>query len=152
MKYISFYKPTDAYGEFSNFSDYPIEINGFLWPTVEHFFQAYKFAGTAHEQEIRLLKTPMEAKIAGCDRNKPLRSDWEKIKNEIMYKAVYEKFSQHPEIKNILLLTGNSTLIENTPYDSYWGSGKNEKGRNMLGQILMMVRDDLKSNSRINNS
>lgn len=145
MKKIKFYKPTEEYGEFSNFSDHPIIIDGKIWPTSEHYFQAKKFAGTSYEEEIRNLKTPMEAKIAGQDRSKPLRIDWETVKDDIMKTAVLVKFSQHQELRKLLLSTKGAYLIEHTKNDSYWGDGGNGKGRNMLGQILMEVRSTLTS-------
>ena len=49
MKPILFYRVSEPYGEFSNFSPYPLEINGRRWPTAEHFFQAQKFTGTEYE-------------------------------------------------------------------------------------------------------
>ena len=51
---IEFYKTKDPYGEFSNFSHHPIVVNGKAWPTTEHYFQAQKFAGTEHEEDVRL--------------------------------------------------------------------------------------------------
>lgn len=140
MKKIKFYKPNAPYGEFSNFSEHSVFIDGKVWPTTEHYFQAQKFHGTQHEEVIRNLKTPMDAKIAGQDRSKPLREDWEKIKDNIMRKAVYEKFTQHPELKKLILSTGNAFLIEHTKNDNYWADGGDGNGRNMLGQILMEVR------------
>ena len=143
MPNIKFYKPTEQYGEFSNFSDHPITIDNKTWPTTEHYFQALKFPNTQHEEDIRQLKTPMEAKIAGQDKSKLLRSDWETVKNDIMRKAVYEKFSQYVELKKLLLSTGEAFLIEHTKNDSYWGDGGNGKGKNMLGRILMETREKL---------
>ncbi|CAF4077890.1 unnamed protein product, partial [Rotaria sordida] len=51
------------------------------------------------------------------------------------------KFQQHPKLKQLLLSTGNRTLVEHTINDSYWGDGS---GRNQLGITLMKVRDYLK--------
>ncbi len=140
MNTIRFYKPTDPYGEFSNFSDHPIKIDGKTWATTEHYFQAQKFKGTQHEEEIRLLTSPMEAKIAGQDRSKPLRKDWEQIKDDVMRAAIKAKFTQYNELKQLLKSTHPSYLVEHTHNDSYWADGGNGKGRNMLGQILMEVR------------
>lgn len=145
MNKIKFYKPSNPYGEFSNFSEHPISIKGKIWPTVEHYFQAQKFVDSEHEEAIRLLPTAMDAKISGQDRRKPLRVDWEEVKDDIMRLAIYEKFSQHEELKKLLLSTGNRYLAEHTKNDSYWADGANGKGRNMLGQILMETREKLKA-------
>lgn len=143
MSTIYFYKPSNPHGYFSNFYESPIYLDKKTWPTVEHYFQAQKFHGTGFEEEIRLLPTPMDAKIAGQDKNKPLRSDWEKIKDDVMRLGVYAKFSQHENLKKLLLETGSSHLVEHTSNDNYWGDGGDGKGRNMLGHILMEIREKL---------
>ncbi|MBL4827250.1 MAG: NADAR family protein [Spongiibacteraceae bacterium] len=145
MNKITFYKPSDPYGEFSNFSEHTITIKGKFWPTVEHYFQAQKFCGSYFEEKIRNLPTPMDAKISGQDYKKPLRPDWERVKNDVMRLAVYQKFYQHKELKKLLLNTGDAYLTEHTKNDSYWADGGNGKGRNMLGQILMETRKKLKT-------
>lgn len=86
----------------------------------------------------------MVAARMGRDRSKPLRRDWEKVKDEIMRKAVRAKFTQHEELKKILLETADATLVEHTENDSYWGDGGDGSGRNMLGRILMQVRQELR--------
>ncbi len=140
-----FYKVNDEYGCFSNFSRHGFELNGKYWSTSEHYFQAQKFAGTEYEEEIRLAATAMEAAKFGRDRNKPLRKDWEQVKYSIMKEAVLAKFRTHDDIREILLLTGDSEIIEKTTDDYYWGCGSDGTGKNMLGKILMEVRAILKT-------
>jgi len=142
---IMFYKVNDEYGCFSNFSRHGFELNGKYWSTSEHYFQAQKFAGTEYEEEIRLAATAMEAAKFGRDRNKPLRKDWEQVKYSIMKEAVLAKFRTHDDIREILLLTGDSEIIEKTTDDYYWGCGSDGTGKNMLGKILMEVRAILKT-------
>lgn len=141
---IYFYSTVDAYGCFSNFSAHGIELKGAWWPTTEHYFQAQKFAGTAHEEAIRLAKTPKQAAEMGRDRNRPLRLDWEQVKDDVMREAVRQKFRTHPELQRILLDTGAAPLVENAPSDYYWGIGADGSGKNKLGQILMEVRAELR--------
>ncbi len=120
-------------------------MNGQYWPTSEHYFQAQKFAGTPHEEAIRKAPTPREAAEMGRDRKRPLRKDWEQVKDEIMVCAVRKKFETHKDIRDVLLATGEEELIENTTYDYYWGCGTEGHGKNMLGQILMQVRKEFQS-------
>lgn len=68
---IKFYSVTSPFGEFSNFASFPIKINGVMWPTTEHYFQAQKFKGTDFETKIRKLKRPNEAAQLGRDRSYP---------------------------------------------------------------------------------
>ncbi len=143
MNTIYFYRVDEPYGCFSNFSPHAIELKGRAWPTAEHYFQAQKFAGTEHEEAIRLAKSPMIAARMGRSRARPLRPDWEEVKESIMQEAVLAKFTQHPDLREILLGTGDVLLVEHT-HDHYWGDGKDGQGRNALGKILMQVREQLR--------
>src|SRR6516225_1150328 len=105
---IHFYRVSEQYGEFSNFAPFPITLEGKVWPTSEHYFQAQKYAGTEHETAIRQTRSPMIAARMGRDRKKPLRRDWEAVKNEIMREAVKAKFAQHPELAMLLLKTADA--------------------------------------------
>jgi ribA/ribD-fused uncharacterized protein len=140
---INFYLVSDEYGCFSNFAPYPIKLDGKTWPTSEHYYQAQKFDDDQHREEIRTAKSPMVAARIGRDRTKKLRHDWESVKLSIMTEAVRAKFSQHEELRAILLGTGDAKLVEHTENDDYWGDGGDGRGKNMLGQILMRVRADL---------
>jgi ribA/ribD-fused uncharacterized protein len=142
---IKFYKVNEKYGEFSNFARYPIKINEIVWPTSEHYFQAMKFESKTDQNEIRKAKTPFEAAKRGRDRKKRLRANWELIKDDVMRQALKAKFTQHDELKNLLINTGEAKLIEHTSNDIYWGDGGDGKGKNMLGQLLMELREELKT-------
>ena len=141
---IYFYTTRSDYGCFSNFSSHGVELAGEYWATTEHYFQAQKFPKTAHCDQIRQAKTPKAAAKMGRDRSRPLRKDWEEVKDDIMRKDVLRKFETHPEIREILLATGDEEIVENSPIDYYWGCGKDGSGKNMLGQILMEVREILR--------
>lgn len=141
---IYFYKINDEYGCFSNFSKHGFELNGKYWMTSEHYFQAQKFVETEFEEQVRLSATPMEAANKGRDRSKPLRKDWEEVKDDIMRRAVLEKFKANTDARNMLLSTGNEDIIEKTTKDYYWGCGEDGTGENMLGKILMETREILR--------
>ncbi|MEW6729957.1 MAG: NADAR family protein [Acidobacteriota bacterium] len=147
-KEIKFYRTQDEYGCFSNFAPYPITLKGKTWPTSEHYFQAQKFAGSKDEEEIRREKSPMIAARKGRDRKRPLRPDWMAVKDSIMREAVLAKFTQHTELREILLSTGDAILIEHTTNDKYWADGGDGSGLNRLGEILMSVREELARNRR----
>lgn len=140
---IYFYTVADEYGEFSNFSRHGFELDGKYWKTSEHYFQAMKFEGTEYEDKVREARSPKEAGTLGRRRDFPLRKDWDAIKDDVMRRAVTKKFERHEELAKLLLSTGDSDIVENAPSDYYWGSGKDGSGKNMLGMILMEVRDKL---------
>lgn len=142
--FINFYRVADEYGCFSNFAPYPVSMDGKLWPTSEHYFQAQKFEDAEQQEKIRQAKSPMIAARMGRDRKKPLRRDWEAVKVAVMRDVVRAKFKQHDNIRQILLSTGDAKIVEHTANDSYWGDGGDGSGQNMLGQILMEVREELR--------
>ena len=140
---INFYSTGDEYGCFSNFAAYPIKLDGKMWPTSEHYFQAQKFDDVEHSDAIRKAKSPMIAARMGRDRKKKLRRDWESVKVSIMTDAVRAKFSQHEDLRDVLLGTGDAKIVEHTENDDYWGDSGDGRGKNMLGQILMRVRQEI---------
>lgn len=142
---IKFYSVIDDFGEFSNFAHFPIKLAKKLWPTTEHYFQAQKFKDAKDQEQIRQAKTPMIAAKLGRDRKKKLRRDWESAKVNVMRDALMAKFTQHDELKKLLLSTNEAKLIEHTENDDYWGDGGNGKGKNMLGKLLMQIREKLKN-------
>lgn len=141
---IYFYSTTEHYGAFSNFARYGIELDGQWWSTTEHYFQAQKFEDAPYQERIRTAATPKRAAELGRSRKIPLRPDWEHIKDDVMYRAVLKKFQTHPQLRDLLLTTGDDEIIENAPGDYYWGCGKDGSGQNKLGLILMRVRHELR--------
>jgi len=124
----------------SNFYPVPIMLEGNVYLSLEHAFQAAKTADPLEQQKIREMLTPGKAKRAG--RQVTLRSNWEQIKLRVMLALVRQKFG-HPELGKKLLATGNKELIEGNNWgDTFWGVCK-EKGENHLGKILMKVRSEL---------
>ncbi len=141
---IKFYKVNDIFGCFSNFSKHSFVLEDKEWATSEIYFQAKKFEGSEHEEIIRSMKNSLKAAQYGRRRDLPLREDWDQVKDDIMRKAVYAKFSQNEDIRNVLISTGKEELIEETTTDYYWGCGAENMGKNMLGIILMEVREKLR--------
>ena len=138
-------------GEFaflSNFYPSPITIDGIMFPTVEHLFQAAKTVSLVEREKIAAAATPGQAKRLG--RNVILCDNWEEIKEDVMLNALRLKFAILP-LREMLLATGDEELVEgNTWHDNIWGSCscercKNIKGQNKLGKLLMQVREEIKS-------
>lgn len=138
------------YGLFSNFDrKHPITIDGVKWPSTEHYFQAMKFKGTGHVEAVRQAERPADAAAMGRDRSRPLRADWEQVKDDVMREAVRAKFTQHEDCKGLLLNTGDAELIEHTTNDNYWADNGDGTGKNMLGKILMEIRTELTSQKSV---
>ena len=123
------------------------EYRGLRYKNVEAAFQSRK--NSKREQDFELL-SGKEAKRLG--RHVSLRKDWEQIKYGIMYEIVYLKFTKDKQLQQKLLETDDRELIElNTWNDKIWGvvfnpkTGKYE-GQNLLGNILMGVREAIRQN------
>jgi ribA/ribD-fused uncharacterized protein len=144
-KPILFFGKSDDWFELSNFYPQGIEEGGVSWPTVEHYFQAQKFTGDEHaeyRERIRTAGSPQHAKTLGRTTKLAIRTDWDAIRDSVMLSALRRKFA-HPKLRTILLSTKKRHLIENSPFDSYWGIGRRGRGKNRLGTLLMQVRIEL---------
>ena len=127
----------------SNFYACSIRMqDGYIYPSAEHAFQAYKTVKPTERTVIRLAKTAKEAKRKG--RVVTLRENWANLKVPMMREIVTRKFEQNPELKQKLFDTGYRKLVEENYWgDQYWGVCQGA-GRNYLGVILMEVRANLR--------
>ena len=142
---IYFYNRDEPYYEFTNFYERSIFLDGLTWRTTEHYFQAQKFVGTPYMAVIQDMQRPRDAfDLSRKPSVSPwVRNDWEKVKCDVMLKALLAKFTQHEDLKKRLLSTGNRHLVEHTSNDSFWGDGGDGSGKNNLGRLLMQVRQAL---------
>lgn len=148
------------YSFLSNFHSSPVTYDGLTYPTAEHAFQAAKDWRPQVKKRMAALATPGEAKKAGRGKvdlrtkdekwmnAKPLFVElgrgWNTERDNVMLGVVRAKF-QDPELRKMLLATGDAELTEgNTWNDKYWGVS-NGAGENKLGKILMRVRGELQS-------
>lgn len=146
---IKFWKTQEPYGEFSNFYPSPMIINGKSYATVEHYYQSQKFKGTEFEEIVRTQSTARKAKnITKTEEAKFFfREDWVDIKFIVMSTGLFHKFKIE-RFRNLLLSTGNKEIIEDSPYDYYWGCGADDTGKNVLGKLIMGVRENIKESNK----
>ena len=140
---MSIIRFTGDYEFLSNFYPSTVWLDGVEYPTVEHAFQAAKTLDHEMRLKIQDAITPGGAKRIG--RLVTLRPDWEMIKITIMEEMLRQKFHKHqaPLLYRKLIETGDQHLEEgNTWGDKFWGTC-NGIGENHLGEILMLIRDDL---------
>lgn len=112
---------------------------------IEHLFQSSKTLNREEINYIASFDTPGQAKRAG--RRITLREDWEEIKDEVMAYLVREKF-KIPKLQDLLLAIPDDTYIVEMNHwnDKYWGVCKRTfEGQNKLGEILMKIRSELRS-------
>lgn len=141
---IRFYNEWEPYGELSNYFVRDMVIDGVVWGSVEHYYQAQKPLNAAYAKLIHDATCPADAKALG---NSPLcdtRPDWNTWKLMAMRKALFNKFTQNSDLRQLLLNTGEQTLHENSMVDYFWGVGETGTGLSMLGELLMALREELR--------
>ena len=86
-------------------------------------------------------------------RVEPWRQEaWDQECIKVVASGNYAKFSQNPDLRRKLLATGDTILVEASPFDTVWGIGLAEdhpdvgdedkwRGKNLLGLILTALRD-----------
>lgn len=134
----------------SNFWPVRVIYEGKVYPSVEHAYQAAKTIDN-NQRALFLTYPPSgitmtagQAKRAG--KKITLRQDWEYIKINVMRELNYQKY-EVPYLKEKLLSTGNKTLEEGNHWgDTFWGICKGQ-GQNILGKLLMEIRDNIKQES-----
>lgn len=145
---ICFYTTKDTHGYMSNFARFKVECFGQVWMTSEHAYQAQKFSGSDDDAYARAAaaKNPKEAAAIGRDPLRKMRDDWMQVRDDVMRFVVFHKFNQNATIKEKLLATGDLPLYEQDMKrgDQYWAVDSAGVGKNMLGRILMEVRDVLR--------
>jgi ribA/ribD-fused uncharacterized protein len=155
---LFFRRDREVYGFLSHFHPAPIHLDGEDWATVEHYFQAQRSHDPAYRSAIRAAVSPGMAKRLGAPPDAPRRvsqqswfrknaarprPDWQDIELDVMRRADWAKFSQHPDLAQRLLATRQALIEEDAPYDLFWGTGIDGQGLNWAGRILMEIRDRL---------
>ena len=147
---ICFYRANEKpYGVFSNLYRCKVVFEGEEFATSEHAYQA----GKARKEAVRqwILSAPSPGLVAMAAHGLytwDIAPDWSKVKFDRMRGVLYAKFTQYPELKEILLATGDARLVESAtvdnPVNRLWGE-VNGKGKNMLGVLLMELREKLRA-------
>jgi ribA/ribD-fused uncharacterized protein len=147
---IRFYRSSEKpYGAFSNLYRRPIEFEGEDFATSEHAYQA----GKARKPEVRdwVLSAPSPALVAMAAHGLyywDIAPGWSRTKFDRMRGVLRAKFTQHDDLKELLLATGDVRLVESATVDNevnrLWGE-VNGEGRNMLGTLLMELREELRN-------
>jgi len=132
---------------------FPLRINGFRVPTSEALYQACRFPDLPDVQrEIIAQHSPMTAKMKGKPHRKATRSDWDNVRHNVMRWCLRVKLAQHYEdFGRLLLATKEKPIVEQSRKDQYWGAilihDGTLVGENVLGRLLMELRDELKSDA-----
>jgi ribA/ribD-fused uncharacterized protein len=150
---ISFRKTNEKFGGLSNMAPgFPLRINNVCIRTAEALYQACRFP---HIPEVQTLiineRSPMTAKMKSKLYRKDSRPDWEAVRVPVMKWCLRVKLAQHWEVfGELLLATENHAIVEDSRKDDYWGAKFQDEdtliGQNVLGRLLMELREKLKVN------
>lgn len=133
----------------SNFFQSWVEMDGLLFTSVEHAYQAAKSEPGSEERKLFSFENNLSAGQAKrLGKQLPIREDWDVIKLNRMHFLVEQKFRKHRHLADMLMSTGDRKIYElNSWGDTYWGVVQDAQGRlaggNRLGQILEMTRSKL---------
>ncbi len=132
----------------SNFSAHAIEYKGHMYPTVEHAYHCMKYTDARIREEILEQRSPEKAwEVAQKYKSMQLR-DFKNRKLEIMEKLLRAKLEQHPDVKKVLIDSGDLEIIKHIttgpPPDGFWDDGDEGKGLNHIGGIWMNLRDEIR--------
>ena len=157
---IGFFHEDEKYGCFSNW--YPAEFDyaGRHYKNVEQYMMYQKvIMFRQYELAEKIMETddPSECKKIGRTHFPEFNSElWERTCKTIVKRGIKAKFLQNNELLDTLLDTGNKVLAECSPFDKKWGIGidigdadrfdpSSWKGSNLLGRILMEIREELRT-------
>lgn len=137
---------TGPHAFLSNFYPARVTLDGVVYPTVEHAYQAAKSADPSFAYRLSIAALPgthagaAAAKRAG--RHVPLRPDWERVKVGVMRDLLRQKFA-HLELRAKLAATDEELVEGNWWGDRFWGQSPLGVGENWLGRILMEIRGEI---------
>jgi ribA/ribD-fused uncharacterized protein len=156
MSDVIFKKITGPNGWLSNMSAHPLVVAGKSWPTAEALFQAMRFDDAEIWEEIRRVDSPMMAKmLAKRYAGRMIMEPRTPRDLENMVAVLRTKIQAHPELKDLLLATGDARIIEDVsarPSESgmFWGMKRSPDGwvgGNWLGSLWMKFRDAIRESS-----
>lgn len=150
---VSFRKTTEDFGGLSNMAPgYPIYLLGFKIRTSEALYQACRFPHLPQVQRMIIEETsPMTAKMRSKPHRKDSRPDWDEVRVKVMRWCLRAKLLHNwTAFSKILLATGDRSIVEDSRKDDYWGAKIGDDnllaGRNVLGRLLMELREIVRSN------
>lgn len=134
----------------ASYSKHSFELDGDEWPSVEHYYQAMKFEDADYREKIRNVSHPKEATKLGKSKKYGRRKEWDRVKETYMTRGTYIKCRTYPEVVDALFATEDMLIVETSQYDYFWGCGRDSRGHNNYGKVLMNVREQLKKEKKEN--
>jgi N-glycosidase YbiA len=136
---------------FSPYTGHAIEMNGLVFPTVEHAYQCKRYTDPAIIEEIRTARSAVKAwEISSKYKHLQIPEfKNESYKLEVMMELMRLKAAQHADVRKALLDSKDQIIVKHIvsgpPGDGFWDDGEDGKGLNHMGKMWMQVRGELKN-------
>ncbi|GGW76487.1 NADAR family protein [Streptomyces caelestis] len=136
-------EPSDDPGTKALRNDFPapVLVDGVTYPCVGHVYWALSTTDPAARAAIRDANTVYAARDRAADAP---RRGWDQARNAVMTALLRAKYTQHPALARILLVTHDATLVYDDFDSGYWGDDGG-RGRNWTGRLLELVRSGLRA-------
>ena len=163
MSYTFFFRPVSPFSNW-HVSGEKIKLYGQEFNCGEQammWCKAWLFGDLEKASEILKAKTPKEQKALGRLVGGYDETMWQAMRMQVMYMVLKAKFTQIPFYLEKLMATGQTKMVEASPYDKLWGNGLSEEksrmipenqwpGKNLLGKVMTRLRSDIASNQMKN--
>lgn len=147
IKTVRFSDSHSQLSAFLNWAPYAIRLDDSTWPTVDHYLTAERYPAL-NCNLVRGCPTTLELATLVLERSPVPRSRWDVWRDEFLLKALCAKFAQHIDLEEMLMDTGDARLVYISETDHDLGQSADGVGHNMLGRLLMRVRDRREQHSR----
>jgi ribA/ribD-fused uncharacterized protein len=125
-------------------NDYPapVEVDGVTYPSVAHAYWALSVVEADARAAVLAADNPYAAQRVAADAGR--RTGWEHARTAVMTGLLRAKYAQHPDLAEILLATGDATVVYDDAASGFWGDNGG-RGRNWTGRLLELVRSELQA-------
>jgi N-glycosidase YbiA len=136
---------SSPYDPFNNWSPHAVDLWGKRFPSAEHAYQYKKYVDFDKDIAEKILESPSPWAAFQIARENDSKVDtsWHNQKLKIMYEIIKAKVTQNEDVLQQLEKSDGKKIVENSPWDSFWGVGKDGKGENHLGKIWMKIREEI---------
>lgn len=137
---------------FSGYSAHQVELDGAVYPTVEHGYHCKRYGNPAIVAEIQSAKSPRKAWEISQKYKSQQLADFNDRKVQVMEELNRAKRDQHEDVRQALIDSGEMPIVKHwttgSPPDGFWDDGIDGSGRNEVGKIWMRLREELKQGTK----
>ncbi len=135
----------------SPYTAHAIEIDGVVYPTIEHAYQCQRYTDSKIIEEIRNAHSPVKAWEVSSKYKSLQIPEFksEEYKLEVMKNLMRLKAQQHEDVRQALIDSGELKIVKHIvtypPGDGFWDDGEDGDGFNHTGRLWMEIRQEINS-------